>query len=312
MRTTIALYGFLAATAALAGCTKAGKCTRGQEGCMPMQGETLTNRGCDSGLRLMGGVCVEDDEPPRAGTGSPRAGSGGGNAMPDAGPPVECPNDTFEHACEAFCEAFCRNEDLLCVQSKCPAGACDTDTSGSDTGAVYKVCINACQDDPDQAGCGQQLCLGENERECEDFGFEDDKSGVFVAGCFDDDPACVLNEDFGCSDTCGDFENGTNAELANNGVCEDGGKGSMSEETPACPRGTDCSDCGKRVCAPAGNTCDGHGDCCGFYGGGAFCVMLGPDNGTCLATCTETRKCPSGFDCLPVDDMKNYVCAKSD
>lgn len=310
MRTTIALYGLLAAAALLAGCTKAGKCTRGEEECAPKKpatpGGALTNRGCDRGLRLENGRCVEDDQPPSAGTGMPRAGNGG---SPDAGPPVECPNDSFESACQAFCEAFCRNEDLLCVQSACPAGACDPDPEDARDGAVYRVCIEACQDDPDQAGCAQQLCLGENERECEDFGFEDESTGVFIAGCFDDDPACVLNENFGCSDTCGDFENGTNAKLAGNGICEDGGEGSDMPETPACPRGTDCTDCGKRMCAPPGDSCDGHGDCCDFYGGGAFCVKLSAGKSSCLATCTETRKCDSGFQCLPVDDKKNYVCA---
>ena len=78
---------------------------------------------------------------------------------------------------------------------------------------------------------------------------------------------------------------------------------------PACPRGTDCTDCGPRTCVKAGASCDGHGDCCGFYGGKAFCVDLATTGGTCLATCTETRVCPEGLDCLAVDDNQNYVCA---
>ncbi len=288
----------LAALAALSGCSSAEKCTRGEEGCIARTGTAASRLGaCDRGLAPnRDDICVE-------GEGAIRDGG------VDAGP-VECTSDSLEEACERFCQAFCQNEDLLCAQSRCPATACDHDPDPDpETENVYEACAKRCANDANPASCGNRLCVAEGKRTCEDFGFEDPETDVFIAGCFEDDPLCVLREDDGCSDTCGTLANNTNGELAGNGICEDGGEGSDSPQSPACPRGTDCTDCGKRTCAAAGSSCDGHGDCCGFYGGNSFCVELTTSGGTCLATCTETRVCPEGLSCLAVDDNQNYVCA---
>lgn len=290
------LYCVLAAVAALSGCSSAEKCTRGDEGCVPRS--TRSGLVCNDDLVEDEGICVE-------GEGAIRDGGAGA----DAGP-VECTSASLEEGCERFCQAFCQNEDLLCASSRCPSTACDHDPDPDpDTENVYEACAERCANDANPGSCANRLCVAEGKRTCEEFGFEDPDTGVFIAGCFEDDPLCVLREDEGCSDTCGTLANNTNGELANNGVCEDGGEGSESPQSPACPRGTDCTDCGKRTCAMPGGSCDGHGDCCGFYGGKSFCVDLPTSGGTCLATCTDTRTCPDDLDCLAVDDNQNYVCA---
>jgi hypothetical protein len=282
------LLGFAALL--LGACTSADKCERGQIGCVP----TMQNR-CTEG-RLVDGMCVPNTSTNDAGTDAGGRDAGGP-------PPIECSDDSLLEGCTAFCEAFCQNQILLCVESTCPVGACEPD------GAFYQGCADVCEAEADPAGCAQEACMGQIGRACERFGFEDDMTGFFTAGCLGDDPVCVLAEDFGCSVTCGELENGTGGDLSQNGVCEDGGEGSTAD---SCPRGTDCADCGTRTCAMAGDDCGVHGDCCGYYGGGAFCVDLRPqtDAVTCLATCTEDRNsCPSGFTCTPVDDNENYVCA---
>ena len=280
----------------LPACTDAGKCERGEIGCVP----TIQNR-CTHG-RLVDGMCVAGSQQNSDG-GTPDGGGGRDAGEPDAGGPVECTGESLEAGCTAFCNAFCQNQILLCVESTCPVGACEPD------GAFYKGCADVCEAEADPASCALDACMAQVGRSCERFGFEDDESGVFMAGCLGDDPLCVLNEDFGCSDTCGELANGSGGDLAGNRFCQDGGDSSTSD---ACPRGTDCSDCGPRTCAMPGEDCVVHGDCCGYYGGGAFCVDLRPtqDSVTCLATCTDDRNsCPNGLRCQPVDDNENYVCA---
>jgi hypothetical protein len=240
------------------------------------------------------------------GSGTGGSGTGGhksdGGAKQDAGPVVSCPGDSLDSACRAFCKAFCRNQDLLCVASQCSAGDCDPG------GALYDVCDMTCGKDSSPTKCVQSLCVGEGQRSCEEFGYSKMSTGVYQSGCFNDDPKCVLNADFGCSDTCGTLPNQTGGDLANNGMCEDGGKNST---TSACPRGTDCTDCKPRTCAKTAMSCTNNGDCCGYYDDKSLCVDTG-SGGTCLATCPDMKTCPGTQTCKSAKDSNNktfYVCA---
>jgi hypothetical protein len=311
----------------VAGCTDAGKCTRGEEDCAPR----LTDVRCDSGLIERDGRCVDGN------TGGGRGGSGGGSGSGGGGAgggssgsggggvgggnsgsggggsgggsggggnptPVDCEADSLEDGCVAFCEAFCRSEDSFCVASTCPPGACERN------GGLYRECADACRNDTDPAACAVSLCEGQKEFTCEDFGYLDDDTGVYVSLCLGDDPLCVQNGDYGCSDVCGTTNaryGGVGADLVGDGICQDGGEGSANAR---CARGTDCTDCGTRTCAGTGDTCSAHGDCCGFYGEGSLCVEL-TTGAACLASCTQTGMCPSGQRCLEVDDNRNSVCA---
>ena len=291
------LYVLLAAGAALAGCSSAERCTRGEEGCAGKL-NVAASRMCDNGLTLEDGICVDN--------GGIRGDGGTSNG------PVECSTESVEVACERFCQAFCRNEDLLCAQSRCDPDACEHDPDPDpESENVYEACYDNCSEDANPASCGNRLCVAEGKRTCEEFGFEDTKTGVFIAGCFEDDPVCVLNENGGCSDTCGTV-NGVNGLLADNGVCEDGGEGSEGAQSSACARGTDCTDCGTRTCASPGSRCETHGDCCGFFGGDSFCVDVPDVGGVCLAICTETRTCPTGMTCRAIVSNEEYVCAPTD
>jgi hypothetical protein len=283
----------------LGACTDAGRCRQGEADCTPI-GEDRCNRG--TRYDRESNLCVDDD--PEAGSSGGDSGSGGtAGSDPE---PIDCPDDSVEEACQAFCEAYCQNQELLCVESRCSPGDCDPG------GTFEQDCVTACEDDQE---CATDLCLGQIDVECPDFGFTyplelDDGSEVssFVSLCENDDPVCVPGADIGCSNLCGTTGDGVGGELVENGLCEDGGEGSVSPESPLCNRGTDCYDCGLRLCVEPGETCGGHGDCCGFYDNGAFCVELssGP---TCLQTCTDTGTCPDGLRCLAVDGDENRVCA---
>lgn len=296
IKNTIAPLCLLACLSAL-GCTEAGKCRRGEIGCAPLDGRCTEGRKVD-------GMCVAgsgNSGSGSSGTGG-SGGSGSGGGQPDAGPPIDCTDESLDAACEAFCEAFCRNEQDLCAESRCSSSDCDSD------GQVFVACRDICSDDGNPERCAQNLCAGQAEYTCEDFGAVDSDTGIYTSLCFENDPNCVGNADYGCSDTCGSIETeigGVGGDLADDGMCQDGGEGSVSS---VCARGTDCSDCSERECVVAGEGCNGHGDCCGFYGDGALCVELsaGP---TCLASCTETGACPDGLRCVEVDDNRNSVCA---
>jgi hypothetical protein len=284
----------------LGACTEAGRCRQGEAGCTPRENER-----CNSGTTYdeERNRCVDDDSDPEAGNGGDSGSGGTGGSDPE---PVECPDDSVEEACQAFCEAYCQNQERLCVESRCNPGDCDP-------GGDFEVdCVMACEEDQD---CAHDLCVGQMDVECQDFGYTDtlpldDGSEVatFVSLCDADDPVCVPGSDIGCSNLCGTTGDGVGGELVRNNRCEDGGEGSVSPESPLCNRGTDCFDCGVRLCVMTGESCGGHGDCCGFYENGAFCVELssGP---TCLATCTESGVCPDDLRCLLVDDEENRVCA---
>ena len=284
--------------ALLAACTEAGRCERGEPGCTPRESGTRCVRGAtfDEDRNL----CVADAS---SGSGGSDGGGSGSGGDPE---PIECPDDTAEEACQVFCEAYCQNQERLCVESRCEPGDCDPD------GDLVKECVEECDEEAD---CARELCLTQVDVECEEFGFtqpielEDDmRATSFVSLCALDDPRCVPGSNVGCSDLCGTSGDGVGGQLVDNGVCEDGGEGSISPDSPPCNRGTDCTDCGVRLCAMPGEDCAGHGDCCGFYENDAFCVELstGP---TCLTTCTETRSCEDGLRCLAVDDEQNRVCA---
>jgi hypothetical protein len=265
----------------LSACTSAGLCTRGELGCACTQ-----NQRCDEG-RCDDGMCVESDGPPDAG--APDSGR-------DAGPPVDCSGDTLDNACEDFCEAFCQNQERLCIGSTCLPGDCDPG------GDLLQVCYDECS----TASCAQRSCESQRDHTCDSFGYLDPGSGVFLAGCFDNDPVCVLDPVLGCSDTCGVLQNASGGDLAANDLCEDGGEGS---DGSLCPRSTDCTDCGVRACADVGQACEDHGDCCAFFNDASFCVEVETGRAQCLSTCTDTRSCPNGAACLPVDDNRNFVCA---
>ena len=156
----------------------------------------------------------------------------------------------------------------------------------------------------------QDLCSGELKRKCEDFGYVDDQTSEYISGCFNEDPACVPNPDYGCSNICGTGEHGTGADLANNGKCEDGGDGST--KNALCARGTDCTDCGKRTCAKPGDSCSNGPDCCGFYPNmNTYCVDLDSNLATndakCLQECNSTD-CPTGTQCNALANDAGSVC----
>jgi hypothetical protein len=297
MKTLTLLSCSIWIAAALAGCTSAGRCERGEAGCIADE-----DGDCAPGPRTVGDMCVDDDAP------SAGRGGSGGSGGADAGP-VMCTDDSVEEACQAFCEIYCQNQDRLCVDSRCSPGDCDPG------GDFEQDCVSACEGDVE---CAMDLCVAQIDIECKDFGYIDDKFMVdgmevdsFISLCDQDDPVCVPGADVGCSNLCGERGIGVGAELVDDGVCDDGGPDSADTERPKCARGTDCTDCGVRVCKEvdgANPSCDGHGDCCGFYDGEAFCVELG-SGAVCLATCTETRTCTGNLSCLLVDDEENRVCA---
>lgn len=326
MRIFAALFACsLPIAALLSGCTSAGKCRRGEIGCACTLDETCNGGaecnsdkmcvegtgGTDSGSKKDAGSKTDAGAKKDAGSksdagnktdaGKTDAGkTDAGHRRTDAGP-VDCPGDTFAAACTGFCNAFCQNEELLCVGSMCAANQCDPG------GMLYKVCAQTCGTD---TKCVQNLCLNEGTRTCESFGFTDKSTNVYQAGCFDDDPNCVLNEDFGCSDTCGSLSNGTGGDLAGNGKCEDGG----GTAPATCPRGTDCTDCGPRTCSKTLGDCNSNGDCCGYYSDKSLCVTADPTMpGQCLATCADTMTCAdSSQTCRMATNDKGktfYVCA---
>jgi hypothetical protein len=296
---------------ALAGCTSADKCARGEVGCA-----CKSDQACDKGASCVDGTCTSKDggattpghDSGAADASSPRhdastQGGDAGNDMQDAGN-VDCKASTFAGACREYCRALCASEANLCLDSQCEEGFC-----GTDGGQLRDTCDSVCGDADDPVSCMQDLCTGELDRTCEEFGYED--NGEYVSGCFNEDPACVPNPDFGCSNVCGTGPHGTGADLKNNGKCEDGGDGSV-DKAP-CARGTDCMDCGKRTCAQQGGSCQNGGDCCGFYPNmGAFCVdqdgNLGTDDAVCLLDCT-TQACPDGTQCSALAADAGAVCA---
>jgi hypothetical protein len=171
---------------------------------------------------------------------------------------------------------------------------------------VYKECSKTCGTD---VACAHDSCVAEGKRVCEEFGFSDSTTGgVFLAFCLNDDPNCVLNPDFGCSDTCGSLPNHSGGDLANNGQCEDQGSGSTSGN---CERGTDCTDCKPRTCTKTAGSCGNNGDCCGYYTKKSLCVDTG-SGGQCLATCSDTTTCPGTQTCRTATDSAGkafHVCA---
>jgi hypothetical protein len=288
----------------LAACTSADKCARGEVGCA-----CDANGECSSGAECRSGMCVKSGG---GGTGRDASSSqpdgstthdDGGNTGHDAGnTSIDCMAKTFDAACREYCRALCASEANLCLDSQCETGFC-----GSDGGMLRDTCNQVCSGD---VSCMQDLCKGELERTCEQFGYVDDKTSAWVSGCFNEDPACVPNPDYGCSNVCGTGPHGTGADLANNGKCEDGGNGSSS--AAPCARGTDCQDCGKRTCAKQGESCKNGGDCCGFYPDmGAFCVdidgNLKTNDAVCLQECAQ-KACPSGTQCNDLANDAGAVC----
>jgi len=303
---------------ALAGCTSADKCTRGEAGCACMSDET-----CVKGSSCVDGTCKskpgtdaggggDGSGGGSSGAGGDGSGGGGGDASTqpgdggnthDAGGSIDCEATTFEGACREYCRALCASEANLCLNSQCEEGFC-----GNDGGQLRDTCDTVCGSDDDKVGCMQDLCKGELKRTCEEFGYED--NGEYISGCFNEDPACVPNPDFGCSNVCGTMQGGVGAQLKKNGKCEDGGEGSI--DNAPCARGTDCIDCGKRTCAMQGEPCQGPGDCCGFYPNmGSFCVqtMTNSDAAFCLTDCTTTHQCPGDTQCQALADDAGAVCA---
>jgi hypothetical protein len=287
MKTYLVLLACALPWLSLAACTDADKCTRGEVGCKCTAEST-----CGAGARCVEGTCLSGAQP------RTDAGSDAGGAV-DQGP-IDCKKKTFEDACQQFCRALCKSEENLCVSSGCDdPNYCNPDDD------LMADCASACDDD---VACLQDLCASEMTRKCENFGFED--KGVFVSGCFEDDPKCVLDVDFGCSDTCG-TNGGVGGDLAGNGMCEDGGDGSVS---PArCPRSTDCTDCGSRTCGKQGDSCSAPGDCCGFANETAFCVDVDRDpNATdprCLETCGTADDCDEGYTCTAIKNNSIFVCS---
>ncbi|MFI5308021.1 MAG: hypothetical protein ACHQ53_11740 [Polyangiales bacterium] len=315
----------LGASAVLGACSKAGKCQRGEPGCAC---KTNSIDSCNVGSSCVDGMCVGGSTGSSGSGGggkgsSAGTGAGGNDAgktdagktdagktdagktdagktdagKTDAGS-VTCTGSSFQAACIAFCNVFCDNESQLCESSTCKAGQCDPG------GDLYNVCGDTCGTD---TTCVQGLCTSESKRTCEGFGFKD-SNNVFQAACFLNDPSCVLNPDYGCSDTCGSLSSGAGGDLAHNGQCEDGGDKSTAS---SCPRGTDCTDCGPRTCSMKGGSCMNHGDCCGFYASKSLCVSIG-GAGMCLDTCdTAAPSCASGESCLAANSNKQHVCAPS-
>ena len=281
MRTIVAPLLVLFALSALSlwalGCTKSGKCTRGEIGCAT----TLQGR-CHPGAQPdpnNNGMCIDGSE----------AGSGGSGGSGE--PPTNCPEDSFEAACQGFCAAMCSNQEALCLNSKCSANDCG-----------MTACAEACDAD---VSCIARACRAQLEMTCETFGSKDDATGVFGSFCFKTDPMCVVSPDLGCSDTCGTLSNRTGGQLAKNRICEDGGDGSTG--TTKCTRGTDCTDCGTRSCGAQGESCGRNGDCCGWTMGGAFCVDTGGGQ-ICLATCSDEKPCAGTALCTPLKEGGDAVC----
>jgi hypothetical protein len=253
-------------------------------------------------------MCVPRDEPePERDSGTPPDPPDSGMQMPnpDAGGPLEidCTASDVEGACQAFCEAFCQNQQRFCVDSSCEPGACEP---GGNLLAV-------CTDDlcPGDATCAQEICVGETQRPCEDFGFPDDVTPVYQSGCFQFDPVCVINPDYGCSDTCGSLlpsDIGTGGDLANDNLCEDGGEDAVSS---VCARGTDCTDCGQRTCSMVGETCSDHGDCCGYFANDALCGAIDERGNVCWRKCDDGQACPGGLTCQTFrqTDQTFQLCA---
>jgi hypothetical protein len=312
MKHYVAWLGCLLLLVVLTSCTSADKCTRGEPGCA-----CTSDDGCKSGARCVEGMCVKGSKPSGGGKDSGTndasamqsdasnggsGGDGGGNTNDAGGEAIDCKAKTFDAACREYCKALCASEANLCLNSTCETGFC-----GTDGGQLRDTCNTVCSGD---VGCMQDLCSGELKRTCDQFGYVDDKTSAYVSGCFNEDPACVPNPDFGCSNICGTGPNGTGADLANNGQCEDGGNGSVSH--PPCARGTDCKDCGKRTCAKQGESCMNGGDCCGFYPKmGAWCVdidgNLATNDAVCLQDCS-TQDCPSGTQCNQLEKDAGSVC----
>jgi hypothetical protein len=291
MKTYLVLLGCALPLLWLAACTSADKCTRGEVGC-----KCTAEATCGTGARCVEGTCLSASQP--------RDDAGGDTGTEDAGKkpqePIDCAKTSFQDACQQFCRALCKSEENLCVSSACEdPNYCNPDAD------LMADCTSACDAD---VGCLQDLCQSEMTRKCEDFGFED--KGVFVSGCFEDDPKCVLDVNFGCSDTCG-TEDGVGGDLHANGICEDGGDGSVM---PAkCPRSTDCTDCSSRVCGKQGDACDNAGDCCGFFNKTAYCVDVDRDpdvmDGRCLETCGSAADCDQGYTCTAIKNNSVFVCS---
>lgn len=298
-KTIAALVATFVACAWLGACTSAGRCRRGSEGC-----RATTSGQCDSGLvRDPNDSCVPGSSGSGGSGGSGGTGGTGGTGGSGGGPPPDaCAADDLESACAIFCDAFCANQESLCVASSCVAGYC------SPGGELYDMCLAECG--TEGASCAARLCERELGRTCEDFAWRNDPADTtepHKSLCFDQDPVCVHHDDDRCSDTCGSVSTpdglGVGADLVGDGSCDDGSDG----RSPLCPRGTDCTDCGLQACVASGGPCTTHEDCCGAVSPGAFCVDLGTP--TCLASCTESRTCPSGFECTGVDNNVDFVCA---
>ena len=273
-------------------CSDAEKCTRGELGCRCSQETT-----CAAGAECKAGTCVASDAPD---TSTPDE--------VDSGPPkpVDCSVGSFKGACKELCRAVCETEDNLCVASSCGDDDCTDDGIAKENG-LLKTCVAECRDD---VACVQDLCRQEVKRECEDFWYPDPATGTRLPGCFNSDPRCVLDPDFGCSDTCGTQQDGVGGELVNNGRCEDGAEGSVMR---ACPRSTDCTDCGPRVCGKQGAKCANAGECCGFFSKAAYCVDIDRDpdveDARCLTTCTTSQDCDDGYACIGITGKGISVCS---
>lgn len=311
--TPIAFIAGLLAASAL-GCTSAGLCRTGTEDCQKKSDGT-----CDEGLVGMGDFCVKPGSGGTGGTGTGGTGMTGGTGGMGGGSggtsgTGECMAETLEAACAKFCDSFCANQEGLCIASVCPPGEC------APGGEVFDFCLMQC----DSPECAENLCMNELARTCEDFAYrmnESDMNEPWKPGCYQNDPTCVLQGEDRCSDSCGTTrhdeidpsgadmaDNGVGGDLVKNGMCEDGGE----TGSDLCPRGTDCTDCGARMCIAQGEACTDHEDCCGYFGDGAFCVNVGnpdvPDN-RCLVSCTRTMECPADFRCTPVSNNMDSVCA---
>lgn len=296
------LAACLAACLAIGACSSAGRCRRGSEGC-----RATTSGECAQGLVKDAGNCVLGSAGSGGGGSGGSGGTGGtggtGGGDPDGGPPSECAGDDLATACALFCDAFCANQETFCVASRCAPGDC------AEGGSLMDTCLSQCASDG--PACAERACETELARTCEDFAIRmnaADTSEPYQSLCADSDPKCVHHDEARCSLTCGSVESadglGVGGDLSSNGVCDDGSDGS----TPSCARGTDCDDCGTQECAVAGETCATHEDCCGYLSPGAFCVNVS-GTPTCLSSCTETRTCPTGFECTAVDNNVDFVCA---
>jgi hypothetical protein len=266
------VFGMLVLPFALPACTDAGKCTRGEVGCACTEEDECTSGTCNDGMCVAGNA----------------AGTGGGSD-------VECSNDSFEEACEAFCQALCDNQEDLCEGSACADGDCG-----------QPECELACGDD---VACMAGACEAQLDMTCETFGAADSASGVFKSFCFETDPMCTVSPELGCSDTCGTMSGQVGGDLSDDGVCEDGGDGSGTNEI-RCGRGTDCSDCKPRMCAVPREQCGRNGDCCGFAEDDSFCVKTGETRRECLNACSPTVACAGGEVCTPLMQGDGMVCVR--